>query len=179
MSARPIPAELAADLQAGRLEKACSHCGRWEAASRYCTGCYRPSDPSSWYRNGDQGRREEARQKAASRSGTPPKAGSRPSEPGGWPKGGTSGRLNHISPVDGPGGDCGGTTPGPWARGRSYLPTGASLSAEIGRRSAVHSGAVGAHFRHRRSVAGDQEDPRCLPSIRCRTSRSRPTRRRS
>ena len=75
MTGQAIPAELAADLQAGKLEQACCHCGRWEAAGRYCSGCYQPTGPSSWYRNGDQGRREEARQQAAENRGTPLKRG--------------------------------------------------------------------------------------------------------
>jgi hypothetical protein len=58
-------------LQRGRLEQACSDCGRWEAAGAYCTGCERPMVAADWYPNGQAGRREATRQFAALRARTP------------------------------------------------------------------------------------------------------------
>lgn len=53
------------DLRHARLEQACSDCGTWEAAGRYCTSCLRPMGPADWYRNGDKDRRAIAHQRAA------------------------------------------------------------------------------------------------------------------
>lgn len=49
--------ETAALLQAGKLEMTCPACGRWSAASRYCSWCFRPMGPADWYRNGDKEQR--------------------------------------------------------------------------------------------------------------------------
>ena len=53
------------DLAQGKLEQACSGCGRVEAAGRYCTGCRAPMGPDDWYRNGQKDRRAGARERAA------------------------------------------------------------------------------------------------------------------
>jgi hypothetical protein len=52
-----IPAETQALWQAGKLEQTCSACGRWSAATRYCSWCFRPMGPADWYRNGDKEQR--------------------------------------------------------------------------------------------------------------------------
>lgn len=45
-------------LIAGKLEKTCRACGRWEAASPRCSWCFATSDPADWYRNNDLEARE-------------------------------------------------------------------------------------------------------------------------
>ena len=60
-------------LQQGKLEKACPDCGRWEAASFYCTGCLRPMGPADWYANGDLERRKAALALAPQKAQTPGK----------------------------------------------------------------------------------------------------------
>jgi hypothetical protein len=44
---------IAALLVAGKLEKTCRACGRWEAASPRCSWCTSPCDPADFYRNND------------------------------------------------------------------------------------------------------------------------------
>jgi hypothetical protein len=57
MSAAAVSADAQAQLQAGKLEQMCPDCGRWSAATHYCSWCFRPMGPDDWYRNGDQAQR--------------------------------------------------------------------------------------------------------------------------
>jgi hypothetical protein len=63
-------------LEAGKLEQTCPACGRWEAASFYCSLCARPMSPADWYRNGLVAEREARRplQNAPRAAQTPPTA---------------------------------------------------------------------------------------------------------
>jgi len=40
-------------LRAGKLEQSCPDCGRWSAASRCCSWCFRPMGPNDWYADRD------------------------------------------------------------------------------------------------------------------------------
>lgn len=74
MAARSAPTpDVLRDLQAGKLEQACSACGRWEAAGFNCSGCGRPMSQVEWYRNGDMARRNAARDAAGKPGRTPVK----------------------------------------------------------------------------------------------------------
>jgi hypothetical protein len=85
-----IDAETAAQLQAGKLEQMCPDCGRWSAATHYCSWCFRSMGPADWYRNGDKAQRAARMPKAApanppseyrhSLSQWPPKWGPYPGE---------------------------------------------------------------------------------------------------
>jgi hypothetical protein len=48
--AATLPADIAADLAAGRLEQVCPTCGLREAAGGYCTACATPTGPADWRR---------------------------------------------------------------------------------------------------------------------------------
>ncbi len=52
-----VPPDVQAQLQAGKLEQTCSACGRWSAATRYCSWCFLPMGPADWYPNRDQAQR--------------------------------------------------------------------------------------------------------------------------
>jgi hypothetical protein len=52
-------------LQRGKLEQTCPDCGRWEAASYYCSWCARVMTAADWYRNGDKIQRAARMPKAA------------------------------------------------------------------------------------------------------------------
>ena len=45
-----LPADVAADLVAGRLSQRCPDCGITEAAGGYCTKCDRRTGPADWLR---------------------------------------------------------------------------------------------------------------------------------
>lgn len=54
MSREPIEmtAQMADDLDHGRLEMTCVDCGRWSAADWWCSWCFRPMVPAvDWYHN--------------------------------------------------------------------------------------------------------------------------------
>lgn len=63
------PIEMSAEtrelLQRGKLEQTCPACGRWEAASHYCSWCARAMTPADWYRNGDKVQRATRMPKVA------------------------------------------------------------------------------------------------------------------
>ena len=63
------PIEMSAEtrelLQRGKLEQTCPDCGRWEAASWYCSWCARAMAPADWYRNGDKVQRAARMPKVA------------------------------------------------------------------------------------------------------------------
>lgn len=46
-------------------EQMCPNCGRWEAAHRYCSWCFRPMTEADWYRNGDATERQSRMPKEA------------------------------------------------------------------------------------------------------------------
>lgn len=45
-----VPPDVARELADKRLSKTCPDCGRAEAASWYCSGCYLPMDHTDWHR---------------------------------------------------------------------------------------------------------------------------------
>jgi hypothetical protein len=60
-----MPSETRALLQAGKLEQTCPSCGRWSAATHYCSWCFRPMGPADWYGNGDKEQRAARMPKSA------------------------------------------------------------------------------------------------------------------
>ena len=58
-----LPADIAADLRAGKLSQRCPTCGTVEAAGAYCTRCYRPAGPAEWFRQ-ERGRPASGPQKS-------------------------------------------------------------------------------------------------------------------
>jgi len=68
-------------LRQGHLEQTCPDCHRWEAAGRYCSGCFRRMTEADYYPNQDHVERaargaivDNAAARAA-RPATPPKRG--------------------------------------------------------------------------------------------------------
>jgi hypothetical protein len=57
MTSATLSPETTALLQGGKLEQTCPDCGRWSAASSYCSWCFRAMSPTDWYRNGDPAER--------------------------------------------------------------------------------------------------------------------------
>ena len=73
-------------LRSGKLEQMCSDCGRWEAASTWCSWCSGPINPTDWYGNGDQA--ERTRRLPSKAPADPPaeyRRAYRPEYGDGWP----------------------------------------------------------------------------------------------
>lgn len=60
-----VPPDVQAQLQAGKLEQTCGECGRWSAATHYCSWCFLPMGPADWYRNNDKAQRTARMPKTA------------------------------------------------------------------------------------------------------------------
>jgi hypothetical protein len=58
----PLPADIAADLVAGRLSQRCEPCGITEAAGGYCSRCGRQTGPADWFRQAASEAQQTARQ---------------------------------------------------------------------------------------------------------------------
>jgi predicted amidophosphoribosyltransferase len=67
------PAELRAALQAGKLEQTCPDCGRWSAATAYCSRCFRPMTEADYYRNGNTAERSARMPHKATQSAVAPR----------------------------------------------------------------------------------------------------------
>ena len=82
-----IPAELAAELVAGRLSQRCPDCGITEAAGGYCTKCDRLTGPADWFRGTSrkaQGDASRARVHSTAETGTTGLETARPDPLGLW-----------------------------------------------------------------------------------------------
>ena len=57
-----LPADVAADLVAGRLSQRCPQCGTTEAAGGHCTACFVVTGPADWFRQEASDAQRAARQ---------------------------------------------------------------------------------------------------------------------
>ena len=86
--AATLPADVAADLLAGKLEQVCPTCGLREAAGGYCTACATPTGPADWRRGTArqaQGAASRARAHAEPETGATALETANPEPLGLWP----------------------------------------------------------------------------------------------
>jgi len=86
--AATFPADVAADLLAGKLEQVCPTCGLREAAGGYCTADGTPTGPADWRRGTArqaQGAASRARAHSAAETGATALETANPEPLGLWP----------------------------------------------------------------------------------------------